>query len=450
MERENNISAKKIKQFIFVLFFLILFAPMIQQKFKLIKEKELADVENQSPYPEFTTSKWLDGSYQKEFEKALDVNVGFRRSLVRFQNQLNYSIYNISKSWFVVVGKNNYLYGKPYITGYTGDDFVGAEYINLQIEKAKIVEQELNKKNITLIFAFAPGKGSYYPEYIPDHFLKAKNPDSTNYKVYLEACNKTNLNVVDLRSCFLSIKDSIQHPLYSRVGVHWSAYGAALAMKKINEKIEEIRNTKLTHFQFSDFSYSDTISSADRDVEKMMNVFSNMPHFKMANFKLHYSKDSVATHPKLLAISDSYFSTITETGIVDSVYSDWDYWIYNNPLREQKQNTVFDLKREIEKKDIILLLATDATLAGFPYSFLDNTFELYAPKDKFYFAIKEKEFRLYVTGVLTNIEKNKKWKKQLIKSAKENKRTAMDEYISSAIWLYQEWEKKNKTFMLKK
>lgn len=95
--------------------------------------------------------------------------------------------------------------------------------------------------------------------------------------------------------------------------------------KKINGKIEEIRNKKLTEFQFSDFHYSDTKSIADRDVEKMMNIFSNLPHFKMANFKLHYCKDSPTTNPKLLAISDSYFSTITETGIVDSVYSDWDY-----------------------------------------------------------------------------------------------------------------------------
>ena len=90
------------------------------------------------------------------------------------------------------------------------------------------------------------------------------------------------------------------------------------------------------------------------------------------------------------------------------------------------------------------MLATDPTLAGFPYSFLDNTFELYAPKDKLYLAIKEKEFRLYVTAVLKNIEKNKEWEKQLIKLAKENKRTAMDEYIRSAIWLYKEWDKKTK------
>lgn len=447
MNAENKISSSKLKHTVLVFFLLLLFLPMIQQQFKFVKEKNLDAVDNSLETPEVSFSNYFDGKFQIEFEKPLDVNTGFRKTLIRLQNQLYYSVFNITKAGSVVIGENQYLYGKSHLFGYSGEDFVGKEAIDLQIEKIKVIEQELNKKNVLLLFAFAPGKGSYFPENIPKEYLKKYVKDSTNYSYYTLACRKAGFNLVDLRSYFLSIKDTIKHPLFSQVGVHWTDYAAFLAIDTIVKKIEEIKKIKLYDFKISSFEYRDTIKRADKDAENMMNLFCSLPAYKMAYLKIDYFKDSNSVKPNLLTISDSYFSTVVATGIVDSVFSGWSYWNYNACASSNKASKIFNLKYELEKRDVILLMATDATLGQFPYGFIDNVYELYAPKNKEYSSLKNKEFRLYVINAFKNIENNKYWKRQLIKNAKEKVISNEEEFFYNAKWLYNEKEIQNKRFI---
>lgn len=449
MNGQQQINSSKLKHGVFVFFFLILFAPMFQQLFSFVKEKNLNDVDNSAKIPVLAIDVVLEGKFQKNFEDALDINIGFRKTFVRIYNQLNYSLFNVSKAGSVVIGKNQYLLGASYIFGYTGDDFVGKNAIDLQIEKAKVVEKELTKKNVLLLFAFAPGKGSYYPEYIPDDYLKNYIPDSTNYAYYKKACLGANLNVVDLRDYFLSIKNKTPHPLFPQVGVHWSDYAAFLAVDTIARKIEELKKIKMRNLFLSSAEYRDTLKKADRDVEKMMNLFYDLPTHKMAYLKLRFSNDSLSVKPNLLAIADSYFSTIVATGCVDSLFSNWDYWLYNEYETKNRSNKEYDFKEDIEKRDVILLLATDATLCLFPYNFINEVYEVYAPKDSAYYNLKNKEFRAYIFSFLNNVEKDKRWKYNLKKSAKEKNRSFTDECILNATWLYQQNEIKNKFFAKK-
>ena len=42
---------------------------------------------------EFRWEKWLDNSFQSDFETRLNSNIGFHDFLVRLNNQLNWSLY---------------------------------------------------------------------------------------------------------------------------------------------------------------------------------------------------------------------------------------------------------------------------------------------------------------------------------------------------------------------
>lgn len=436
---KNNTN--KIKHIVLGVFLLSLLTPAIQMKFGVINEKVLSGFFDTEPFPVFSDSLFKEGIYQEKFEKAVTDNVGFHNFFVRFQNQFNYCFYNISKSSSAIIGKNGYLFDRSYVSGYNGDGFVGKEYIDLQIEKAKVIEQELNKKHIALIFAFAPGKGSFFSEYIPNQYLYKNSIDSSNYICYIKACSNAKLNMVDLRTYFLSIKDTVKHPLFSQVGVHWSDYGAFTAIERIAKKIEEIKKIKLPAFKINKFEYRDEIKDQDRDEEKMMNVFTDLPHYNMPYLKISYLKDSATVKPNVLTIADSYYSTIVATNIVDSIFSGWSYWLYSNRISSDK-NKPFDLRSEIEKRDVILLLSTDATLAQFPYDFIDEAYELYAPKNINYYALKKKEVRLSVYQTIENIEKNKDWKNRLIKSAKEKGISQTEEFFNNALWIYYEKQRK--------
>jgi len=349
---------------------------------------------------------------------------------------------SISKFRTVVIGKNGYLYDKGYIEGYTGKDFIGKGRIDLQIEKAKVVQTELKKKNIDLLFVFAPGKGSYFPEYIPDGLNTIASLDSTNFTCYINAISKTNLNYIDLRTYLISLKNKTPYPIYSQMGVHWGNYACYLAMDTICKKIEQIKNISLTKFKINKIELRDTLQRTDKDEGDLVNVFTTLPFYKMAYLTIEYSRNATTVKPNLLAVSDSYFSNIVSTNMVDSVFEGWSYWNYNEGDSSDKKDKTFHLKKEIEKRDVILLMATDGGLGMFPFDFINETYELYAPRNKEYHDLKQREFRAYMYGVLLNIEKTKDWKKQLVGSAKLNGTLEIDEFIKAGWWCWSEQERK--------
>lgn len=448
MGTENKISSSKLKHFVFMFFGALLFLPMIQQQFNLVKEKKLEQVENSATMPTPAIDVILEGRFQKEFEAALDINIGLRKTFVRIHNQLNYSVYNVSKAGGVVIGKNGFIFIDSYINAYSGKDFRGKESIELQIQKALVVQSELKKRNIELVFAFAPGKGSFYPEYIPDDYLKNINHDSTNYACFIKAISKTNLNVLDIKKYFLAIKDTAKNALFPIPGVHWTEYGSVLAIDTISKYFSSVLNIKTPEIDIVSFKKKNLIKYGDYDAANLMNVFSTIPHEELPYIDVNYLKSAEADRPKLLCVSDSYFSTIDYIKAPDSLFSECTFWLYERRETYDKKKSL-GFQEEIESKNIVLLLATDATLGSFPFRFIDEAYEVYAPKNKSYYDLKNREFRQFITEGLKNIEKNKKWMRQLNKSAKEKKISTIDAYINALLWLYNEQEIKNKRFVKK-
>jgi hypothetical protein len=145
--------------------------------------------------------------------------------------------------------------------------------------------------------------------------------------------------------------------------------------------------------------------------------------------------------PRFLCISDSYFAGIIKTRIPANVFSDYHYWLYYDAIFpesyvKEKKVSGLDIKKEIEKQDVVCMLATEASLAQFPYGFIDDAYERYAPKDNNYYELKKKEFRLFVATFFVNVENDKIWKAQLVKSAKEKGVPESVEFFNNALWLY--------------
>ncbi|MBN8695350.1 MAG: hypothetical protein J0L87_02365 [Bacteroidetes bacterium] len=426
MKETKHIRSFSMKHIVFVFFIVSLFFPLIQQQFKLIKEKPLEGFFNIEDYPTLSIEKWKNGEFQKQFETAYNDQIGFHDFFIELQSQINYSLFNISKIQSVVVGKEGYLYVRNYIDAVNGNDFMGSAYINLQIEKGKVVDSILKQKNISLLFAIAPGKGSYFPEYIPDAYKTNNHPDSTNYACYKKAFANSSLNFLDLREYFLKIKDTCRYPLFSQVGVHWGEYACYIATDTLLKKLG-IKNTA----KIKDLKLNDSLIQTDKDAGLLMNTLKFPKYYKMTIPELIFASDTSKPTLNLLSIGDSYFSNIVTTGIVDSIFKTYDYKLYNKPVLSKAE-----FKKHIEKHQVVLLLATDATLNQFPYDFIDQAFETYAPKDKYYYFLKKREFMIFTKGALKNISKNKAWQKQMIRAAKQKNIKPEEEFVSNAIWLY--------------
>ena len=188
-----NNKAHIIKNFLFAGVMFLMLLPLIQSKKELIEIEPLNGAITELEDPYFTKESWLDGSYQKKQQDYLNENFGFRNVFVRLNNELNFRLYNEINAKNVILGKDDYLFEENYILTYKGKDFIGSQQIEEKVNKLAKLKDTLNAKGIDIMVLLAPGKGSYYPEFIPDKYQPTVRSIS-NYEVYRRKLKEAKIN----------------------------------------------------------------------------------------------------------------------------------------------------------------------------------------------------------------------------------------------------------------
>ena len=182
------------KRIIFAFLFSLLFLPLIQETFHVFNFKPLNGYEIKTEKDSLSAASWFKGSFQKNRQKYVEENIGFRDLVVRIYNQINYTAFHVTESPGVVLGKDNFLYLTSYTENYNGNRFIGHDAIESNSSRLKKLQDALKEKNIDLITVFAPGKASFYPEYIPDE--SAKPLSVNNYLAYKKAFQEKGVNFI--------------------------------------------------------------------------------------------------------------------------------------------------------------------------------------------------------------------------------------------------------------
>lgn len=330
--------------------------------------------------PAVTLKSWLDGSYQKAADKYCTDSFGFQSPMVRGINQLDYTLFKEANAQYVVIGKDNYLYETPYIEAHLGMDFLGDSIIEEKVRKFKAVRDTLCQLGIKLDMVFAPGKGSYYPEYIPDYYFKYSG-HQTNYVEFKKAFNKHHVNYLDFHEWFRNEKGTASAPLFPITGIHWSKYGMILATDSIlsywNSKFEG----QLPKASFTIPDTTTTVTQgSDADVEDGLNILQTLPHYNMV-----YPQNTFVAGTrkiKTAVIADSYYWGLFDLGLSTIACDSGEFWYYFKQVYPQNFQSGLmikdlDLQEAIESKDAIMLLQTDATLNRFGFGFVESAYDLY-------------------------------------------------------------------------
>lgn len=380
-----------IKQVAYMALLVVLFLPMLQSKFKLIESKPLdGDVQLNEEDPYISKERWLEGIYQREQEQYLNEHAGFRNELIRIYNQWNYTLYKKTTAKGVVIGKAGYLYEENYIRAYLGMDFIGEDSIRRQVEKLKIITANLKKRNIDLIVLLAPGKASFYPEYIPDSYKTIKQ-QTQNIQVFRRELANTNVNTFDAYAWFLSMKETVhkEHRLYSKTGIHWSKYGEVLVADSLIRYINKVRSVHLPSVQISGVEKSVFLRETDNDIFKGMNLIFSIPDFEMSYPKYTLGEPADKSKVRVLTIADSYFWGMYWMGLPQKLFNNGDFWYYfensyptyfENPSQAKVND--FNLDAEISKNDLILLVCTDANLSNLGFGFIEKYYSLLKKDEK--------------------------------------------------------------------
>jgi hypothetical protein len=433
------------KNILLSIFVVLLIIPATQGYFKIFEEKPLLGAMIPASDTILTPNAWFSGRFQLKREKFLNENFGFRNFFVRLNNQIAYSFYNVAKANGVVIGKDNVLYQTGYIDSYFGNDFAGNDTLTKQVQKFKVVQDALLKKAKYLIFVFAPGKGTVYPEYIPDKYFEQKKK-TTNHEAILEEFKKYNVTYVDFDDYFSKNKNKFTHPLFPRCGTHWSGYAATIVMDSLMRFCEKISNKDFIDFKsLEGYSTNTEMKFTDSDIGDAMNLLFPIKNWKMYYPNVTYENQPDKVRPNFLFIGDSF---------TQSLYSFYPYftalfgnqtvfWGYNNIIcwpdsLEKQYIKVSDLNQfdEIMKRDFIIVVCTEINLNNFNFSFADKAYTIFSNEDSinYWEKVRNKE---------DEIKNNNEFMKLVIKQAEERKVSIKENIYINAKYII-DCEKTNK------
>lgn len=378
-EKKQHIA----KHVLFSILLILISVPVIHQMTRGEGEDgELAGDVVLATYQDFNWEAWFDQTYQKNTAKFLNEDFGYRPSIVRFHNQRLLEMYNMANAKGVVVGKDDYLYEKNYIKAHFGLDFIGADSIQRRVEMLRTIQNELAKKGKHLVVILAPGKASFFPEFIPDHYKPSK-PLPTNLEHFVAEFDKQNINYLNFNAWFLSMKDKSKYPLYPKCGIHWSKFGEYLVADSLIRYIENTTDRQLPSLLYDTIQVEEKNKDGDYDIGEGMNLLFDLDTYPMAYPKYKFEVDSLGRGPKVLVVADSYYWGLFNKGMSRDCFNGGQFWYYNKgvfPDSYQKPLNVADLntKEAVEKNDVIVLICTDANLYQFAFGFIDQLHDSYS------------------------------------------------------------------------
>jgi hypothetical protein len=429
MKNYSNI----LKKGLLMLIMGILFLPLLQNKLNLWDIKPLKGAIQNEEEGTFSKNNWFSGTFQEMQEKHLNAMFGFRNDLVRLNNQITYSLFNEAKANDVIIGKENYLYEKSYIDAYVGNDFLGEDSITKMINQLKFINDTLLKLNKNLIIVLAPGKASFYPEYIPDKYLPVLK--HTNYKSFSEGIKRKSLNVIDFNKWFIENKNKSKYPLYPKNGIHWSNYAVALVIDSLIKKIETTRNIDLPNLYFNKVIIEKP-KGDDNDIADGMNLLVELKGYDLAYPSIITEDGLNKIKPSVLTISDSYYWGIYNMGISKCFTNDH-FWYYNKlvypeTFKQELQVEDLDLEHEIKNHDVIIIMATEANLKNFGWGIVENLNHLF--KGTYQTIHKQDVLNKQVVQYIDLIKKDKQWLSDTKIRAKEKNITIDSMLVLEALW----------------
>ncbi|MFN0203692.1 MAG: alginate O-acetyltransferase AlgX-related protein [Bacteroidia bacterium] len=418
------------KKYLFLALIFFLFLPILQQFTNYFEVFPLNGVVKDAvgDLPPFKLDSWKEGSYQSQVENWANQRFGFREDLVRTYNQVNYDLFRKSNLGDMQVGKEDYLFQGVYYDAYTGKDLVKRELAYSKCKQIKLIQDSLERAGKVFFLMICPSKANFFPEYLPDNIAKTKNIEP-NYHQMLEISKELGIKVLDFNAYFLAQKNKSPYPLFPKNGIHWSSYGATLALDSMVHYIESRKGVDLPDIQYE---VKMETASGDNDLEWGMNLLYPLPTYPLALPDLKITTEN-KQKLKTLLISDSFGWFLYRIDEMDKVFEKFEVWQYYQErfLTQTQKSSVnkTNLKSQVLENDVIILSASTINLPRFGWGFLEDMASIYENK-----AFLPSEIQAIKQAILANPT----WLEQ-VKLQAEKSRISLDSALTdNAIYQLQQ------------
>lgn len=198
-------------------------------------ESGIVENRNLAPQPQFEQIKSVD-QYLKSITTWFNDHYGFRGYLIRFKNQIDFSIFGISSK--IHIGNDGWLFYKDIV-----DE--GKHSVDLQlkaesddfIEGIEFIGKTLKEKGITLVVVIPPMKDTIYGEFLPATANRLTHP--SQFDLLESKLNKAkNFIFIDTTSMLKEI--SRIRPVFHKTDFHWNDPAAFEIAREIVTKIDRL------------------------------------------------------------------------------------------------------------------------------------------------------------------------------------------------------------------
>jgi len=418
-----------IKNTLFLLIVLVLAFPTVQKVLNIVTSKGLEGYFEPSIKPEFSMAAFKTGEYQSKMTPHLERTIGFHDDFTRIFNQCDFTLFSIPHAARIIVGKNNYLQADSHIEAYLGKDFIGKYYIDDKVARVKYLQDYFWKeKGIHLLVVFAPGKGYYYPESIPDRYLEG-DTGITNDAYFSQKLLENGVNLINFNQYLLQLRDTSRHNLYPKTGIHWSCYGAWLCADSLIRYLEDRLGRTLPHMVLDSLVLEPEARKEDDDMDRVLNLIWKIPVPEMTYPVFHHVYDSAAPKPAVLFVTDSFYWYWHYNDIIKNTFQREDMWYYDKEVYPDQNtkptNTAqINVDSAISRQEVIILMQTNGGYGNLGYGFVDRLYEFYYPG------------KTPVKKIEANFRANPGWMEQMkVKAAEQN--LPLDALVrNDAIYLY--------------
>ena len=147
---------KKFKKIWFLVLLALLFLPMMQTIFHFVEEKPLDGAFVETPKPVVNFKTLVNETAQDSLMTYCTEQSGFRKTMIRLNNQLLYSAFGKISALGPVKGNDGKMFfEESYIISYTGETYLGEEKIEENTRQLKLLQELLRLKGVTLLPVFA-------------------------------------------------------------------------------------------------------------------------------------------------------------------------------------------------------------------------------------------------------------------------------------------------------
>ena len=367
---------------LFCAFVGVLLLPDVGAWLDLDGTEPLGGVEGPEPMPPLRWDTLWSGEYQQALEKNAARSLGFRKALVRTDNQINLSVFHELKPP-LALGRNDVVCNEdmhPRSDWWRGD----AHPFVPMVLNTRVLQDELKKRGIGMLVVISPRKSRLYVDDLPERMRRYAVLDKvpTFHTVIGPLLDFAKVEVADIAKLFLA-RSPGEPRVFADGGYHWSWYGAALTAIEVLGRLERQAHVPWPKLSIERLEWLPEPRGTDRDLIDLANLWTVRRFFgQNPDPKLRVDLGG-ATKKRLLCVGTSYMWTLSDTLAQSGVCSRLEVLFYFmtrvtyvdgvGPREESDKGKLkelaIDWDQELRGFDAVLLEVPDYALPELGYGF---------------------------------------------------------------------------------